>query len=63
MKQEEVEKIEVVVKLTLAKLEIIKLKYSDHGYKWSLIKPEGQQLINDTLISIDEMLQKLQPAT
>ncbi len=51
-----VEKVETIVKLTLARLEITTLKYSDGGYNWSMISKEGKEQIEKTLIEIDELL-------
>lgn len=53
------EKIEMIVKLTLARLEIIKLMRANGGYDWSMVDKDGKKLIEDALIEIDELLKQL----
>ena len=50
-------KLELIVSLTLAKLDIQKLKY-DH-YLWSMLGYEGQVQIEQTLAEIHQYLDEL----
>lgn len=53
------EELEIIVKLTLAKLEIVKLKHTNGGYDWSMVDKEGKELINKALSDIDGILNHL----
>lgn len=53
------EKIEMIIRLTLAKLEILKLKSVDSGYDWAHVNKEDQNQINETLVEIDRLLKEL----
>ncbi len=55
----EVERIQAIVSLTLAKLDIQKLKWKDQGYDWHHIDQQGKALLEQTLDDIDAMLIKL----
>lgn len=52
-------RLELIVKLTLAKLEIIKLKYANNQYYWACCGEKGQELLNQTEKDIDEQLVQL----
>lgn len=52
----EANNLELIVKLTLARLDIIKLKHANAGYDWSMCGKEGQKLLEDTLAEIDNQL-------
>lgn len=54
------EKIEMIVKLTLVKLEIYKLKHGNQGYDWHCCGKEGRELIDKTLTEIEQLLKQLE---
>lgn len=56
---DDMQRIDMIVKLTLARLEFTKLKYSNQGYDWAMTGEEGQKIITKTLVDIDFMLNYL----
>ena len=52
------EKIKLTVQLTLAKLEIVKLKHANQGYDWAMCDKKGQEQLDKTLIEIDKILKE-----
>ena len=53
------ENIEMILKLNLAKLDITKLKYNQQGYDWAMLGKQGQEDMDNLLIEINQMLEKL----
>lgn len=53
------EKLKLIVQLTLAKLDIIKLKHEDAGYLWSMMGEQGRSDTQSTLLEIESLLLKL----
>lgn len=52
-------KIEMIIRLTLAKVEIFKLKSSNGGYDYSHVSKKDQEQIEKCLVDIDELLNKI----
>lgn len=50
------EEVQTVTKLTLAKIEILKLKLANGGYDFSLIGKENQDQLDNTLAEIETLL-------
>ena len=56
---EKAEKIKLIVSLTLAKLEIQKLRSINQGYDWAHIDEECKEQLIKTIANIDDLLKEL----
>lgn len=54
-----IENIKLIVSLTMAKVDILKLKTTNGGYDWSHIDTASQEQLEGTLVDINHILESL----